>query len=226
MLDALPFRYIVAGDFEFEFGGHDFPEEAGRSGGRPRPVCMDAKELRSGQKWQLWRGEFGPRPPFPIGRDALFVAYYASAELGCFKALGWPMPANVLDLYTEFRNRTNGLPTLNNSSGLVSALAYFGLDAVNATEKDEMRALVLRGGLGRRANVRRSLIIARPTPMRSKGCYRRCYRRVRTAASMFRAPCSAADTWPPPPPWNGTACRLTWRRWNCSGSTGPKFRMT
>ena len=49
------------------------------------------------------------KPPFPTGPDALFVAYYASAELGCFRALGWPMPANVLDLFAEFRDRTNGL---------------------------------------------------------------------------------------------------------------------
>jgi len=144
MLDALPYRYVVVADL-FEFGGHDSPEEAGRSGERPRPVCMAAKELRSGREWRLWRGEFGPRPPFPIGRDSLFISYYASAELGCFKALGWPMPANVLDLYVEFRNRTNGLSPLA-GSGLVGALAYFGLDAIEATEKDEMRTLVLTGG--------------------------------------------------------------------------------
>ena len=31
-------------------------------------------------------------------------------------------------------------------AGLVGALTYFGLDGIGATEKDEMRALVLRGG--------------------------------------------------------------------------------
>ena len=55
------------------------------------------------------------------------------------------MPANVLDLFIEFRNRTNGLPTPA-GSGLVGALAYFGIDHVEAGEKDAMRALVLRGG--------------------------------------------------------------------------------
>ena len=39
------------------------------------------------------------------------MAYYASAELGCFLALGWPMPARILDLFAEFRAATNGLPT-------------------------------------------------------------------------------------------------------------------
>jgi len=145
MLEALPYRHVITADFEFEFGGHTSAEEAGRSGERPRPVCMVAKNLRTGQEWRVWRGEFGSLPPFPTGADSLFVAFYASAELGCFKALGWPMPANVLDLFIEFRNRTNGLITPA-GSGLVGALTYFGLDNIGATEKDDMRSIVLRGG--------------------------------------------------------------------------------
>jgi DNA polymerase-1 len=141
----LPFRHVVVADFEFEFGGHASADEAGRSGERPRPVCMVAKELYSGETWRLFRGEFGSAPPFPINSDVLFVAYYASAELGCFKSLSWPMPANVLDLFTEFRDRTNGLTTPA-GAGLVGALTYFGLDNIGATEKDEMRTLVLSGG--------------------------------------------------------------------------------
>jgi DNA polymerase I len=139
------FRHIVVADFEFEFGGHASFEDAGRSGERPRPVCMVAKELRSGKTWRLWRGKFDSVPPFPIGTDTLFVAYYASAELGCFRALGWPMPANVLDLFTEFRDRTNGLITPA-GSGLIGALTYYGLDTIGTVEKNDMRALILRGG--------------------------------------------------------------------------------
>jgi hypothetical protein len=105
MYDALPYRTIVAADFEF--GGHSSFADASRSGERPRPVCMVARDLISGQTWRLWRGEFGSTPPFPVGPDALFVAFYASAELGCFRALGWPPPANILDLFTEFRVRTD-----------------------------------------------------------------------------------------------------------------------
>ena len=141
---ALPFQHIVVADFEFEFGGHSSFDDASRSGERPRPVCMVAKELRSGKTWRLWRGEFKSKPPFPIGPNALFVAFYASAELGCFRALGWPKPANILDLFTEFRDRTNGLKTPA-GAGLVGALTYFGLDSIGANEKDDMRARVLRG---------------------------------------------------------------------------------
>ena len=78
MLEALPFRHVIAADFEFEFGGY--------AGNRPCPVCMVAKELRTGQTWRLWRGEFDTVPPFPITADAVFIAYYASAELSCCKA--------------------------------------------------------------------------------------------------------------------------------------------
>src|SRR5450759_4931514 len=119
MLEELRYRAIVAVDFEFEFGGH--------AGDRPRPVCMVARELRTGQGWRLWRGQFGSSPPFATTPDTLFVAYYASAELGCFRALGWPVPARILDLYVEFRDRTNGLePAAGN--GLIGALTYFGRD--------------------------------------------------------------------------------------------------
>jgi DNA polymerase-1 len=146
MLDLLPFRHIVVADFEFEFGGHASPEEASRSGERPRPVCMVAKELRSGRTWRVWRGEFGSAPPFPTGPDSLFIAYYASAELGCFRALEWPKPANILDLFVEFRVRTNGMRPRGSGNGLVNALVYFGLDTIGSQEKDALRSLILRGG--------------------------------------------------------------------------------
>jgi DNA polymerase-1 len=145
MLELLPYSAIVAADFEFEFGGHATFENASRSGERPRPVCMVARELRTGQEWRLWRGEFGPAPPFPIGPDALFVAFYASAELGNFRALGWPRPASILDLFIEFRDRINGLPTPA-GAGLVGALTYFGLDTIGTQEKDDLRKLILAGG--------------------------------------------------------------------------------
>lgn len=58
-------------------------------------------------------------------RIAFFVAYYASAELGCFLSLGWDLPVRILDLFTEFRNFTNGWPTLAGNS-LLGALAHFG----------------------------------------------------------------------------------------------------
>ena len=108
-------------------------------------MCLVAWELRSGRKLRLWRGEFGAAPPYATGPGALFVAYYASAEIGCHLTLGWPVPERVLDLFTEFRNHTNDIPTVS-GDGLLGALAHFGLDSIGTIEKDEMRDLVLRGG--------------------------------------------------------------------------------
>src|SRR5262245_12704558 len=69
----------------------------------------------------------------------------APPKRGCHLALGWPLPVNVLDLYVEFRNLTNGLE-VPCGNGLLGALAWFGLDAMAAAEKGEMRTLALRGG--------------------------------------------------------------------------------
>jgi hypothetical protein len=111
---------------------------------RQRPVCLVAIELLTGQCIRLWQDQFGPVPPYPIDGRALFVAYYASAELGCHLSLGWPLPARILDLYCEFRWLTNGRQ--KTGRGLLDALSHFGLNGIGSLEKDEMRALVLRGG--------------------------------------------------------------------------------
>jgi hypothetical protein len=84
-------------------------------------------------------------PPYPIGPDTLFVAYLASAEMGCHLALGWPLPDRVLDLYVEFRNAANGTKPPN-GFGLLGALTYHGLDAMDGAEKKAMQELAIRGG--------------------------------------------------------------------------------
>jgi len=122
---------------DFEFGSEP--------GERPEVRCMVAKEFRSGRVIRLWVDELGSAAPFDVGPAALFVAYYASAELGCFLSLGWSPPARILDLFTEFRNLTNGSSPLAGNS-LLGALSYFGLDGIGASEKDDMRQLALRGG--------------------------------------------------------------------------------
>jgi hypothetical protein len=132
-----PYRSIWAVDFEF----------VARPGDRPEPVCLVARELRSGRLVRLFGEQLRGcvEPPYPSGPGDLFVAYYASAELGCHRALGWPMPERVLDLYVEFRNRTAGLAPPH-GAGLVGALLWFTLDPLDAVEKQAMRELVLRGG--------------------------------------------------------------------------------
>jgi DNA polymerase family A len=122
---------------DFEFNGPDCE--------RPNVVCLVAHELRSGRKFRLWRDQMGTEPPYRIDRGALFVAYMASAELMCHLALGWPLPANVLDLYAEFRRLTNHSGEHQPAAGLLAALAHFRLDHMTMQAKEHWRDTVLRG---------------------------------------------------------------------------------
>lgn len=121
------FREIVALDFEF----------CALAGERQRPICVVAHELKSRRRFRLMADELGPTPPFAAGPDVLTVAYYASAEIGCYLALGWQVPPNIIDLFVEFRWLTNGLRT--HGHGLLAALTYFGLGHSAAAEKKELQ---------------------------------------------------------------------------------------
>lgn len=133
-MGALAFREIWAVDFEY------------RSDGDPPDVhCMAAVEVRTGREIVLWKDQLGPEPPFSTGEDALFVAYYASAEMGCFLSLGWSPPAHILDLYAEYRNLGNGkaLPFGGKLTGLAQ---HKGLHHAFTSEKKDLQALGMRGG--------------------------------------------------------------------------------
>jgi hypothetical protein len=130
---ALPFRQVWAVDFEF----------SAPLGERPAPLCMVARELRSGRVVRVWRDELHAMPaaPFDTSPDALFVAYYASAELGCFLALGWALPSRILDLCVEFKRETSGL-TVACGRGLLGALTHYGLDGIASVEKEAIDGLL------------------------------------------------------------------------------------
>jgi DNA polymerase-1 len=130
----LSFREIVLIDFEFEVP----------VGGTSIPVCCVAHELRSGRTFRIWQDEFGKYPPYATGPDVLVVAYYSSAEWGCYRALGWPMPERILDLFVEFRNLTNGLPVPAGHK-LLGALACYGLPIMDAVEKQELQQAIGTG---------------------------------------------------------------------------------
>ena len=134
-------RDCITLDFEFRSLG-------GQEGNPPEVICMVAHEIGTGKYHRLFQEDLYQlkASPFPVDETAVIVAYFASAEMICFKALGWPMPRNVLDLYAEFRNRTNGLPQLAGGRSLLGAMKFFGLDSVAAEHKEEMRTLALRGG--------------------------------------------------------------------------------
>ncbi|MFM2006281.1 MAG: hypothetical protein RLZZ09_1936 [Pseudomonadota bacterium] len=135
MLNALPFRQIWVIDFEF----------VARDGEHPVVVCLVAYEIRSGQSWRIWQGDFST-PPFSLEADSLFVAYSAAAEWSCFLALGWPLPARCIDLFAEFSRITNGASDAKSFPKLLHAAGHFGITAMTVDEKDVMRDLILGGG--------------------------------------------------------------------------------
>lgn len=137
-LTGLPFSSVWAIDFEY----------VARAGEPPLPVCMMGRELRSGRTLRLWQDQLQPgRLPFSVDPGTLIVAYMAAAEIGCFLALGWPVPPRILDLYVEFRAQTNGVK-LERGNGLLGALAWHGLCGITKDEKHAGRAVVLRVGRG------------------------------------------------------------------------------
>ncbi|QGY03621.1 DNA polymerase I [Methylobacterium mesophilicum SR1.6/6] len=128
------YRQIWLVDFEFQVS----------AGERQYPICMVAQEFRSGRIIRMWRNELITlrQAPFDCGTDSLFVAFYNSAELNCFLALGWTFPACILDLYVEHRCSTNGI-SLPWGDGLIGALACRRLTHIDVDEKDCMRRLIM-----------------------------------------------------------------------------------
>ena len=192
---------VVVADFEF----------AATPGERPVPLCLVAHELRSGRRFRVWQDKFDKAPPYATGADVLFVAYYASAELGCYRALGWPMPERVLDLFTEFRDRTNGLTTPA-GSGLLGALTYFGLHSVGATAKKEMQEAI-GTGTWQGKYTRDGILDYCESDVGAGAAADRDVPKI----DLPRAFC-VAGTWRPSAPWNRMAFRSTWRRSRYSGA--------
>ena len=126
----------------------EFHPLRGLEGNTPVPVCMVAHDVTSGRTMRLWQDELVKleRAPFPTDDTALFVAYFATAEMSCFLSLGWALPVNILDLYVEFRVATNGVSTAH-KNGLLAAMQYFGIaGAIESYEKEYMRDLILSQG--------------------------------------------------------------------------------
>ncbi len=127
------FPNVWVADFEFRC-----PD-----GGQPEPRCLVARNWRTGEVVRMWIDEHSCSP---FQSDDLLVAYYASAEVGCFLSLGWPAPRYVLDLFVEFKNRLGGVPSLH-GAGLLGACQHFRIHTGMTSEsKDANRELAQREG--------------------------------------------------------------------------------
>ncbi len=142
-MNAIPInkeQRVVVLDFEFRPVG-------GLEGNPLEVICGVFKDIQSGTNVKLWQEELRQykSPPLCSGGNTTLVAYYASAEMSCFRALGWSQSYNIIDLFAEFRVLTNGLLPRDQQS-LIAALTYFGGEPVNQAHKESMRSLALRGG--------------------------------------------------------------------------------
>jgi DNA polymerase I len=128
-----PPRRAVVIDFEFRAD----------PGENPLVWCLVTHDPETGETRRYWRDELlGMRQaPFDCGPDVAVIAYFASAEWNCFLALRWPLPAQPICLFAEFRCRTNRfLPRgVSEPRGLYAALERFGLEAGDVVRKDAMR---------------------------------------------------------------------------------------
>jgi hypothetical protein len=201
MLSA--FREVLVVDFEYTTSA-----PPNRPGDRPQPLCVVVHELKSGRHFHLWYDELGTTPPWAQGPDTLVVAYYASAELVCYKAQGWPMPPRILDLFAEFRDKINGISVPGGAS-LLGALTYHGLTALeplkNASFK--LRSAMAHGPTATRRP--KSLTIARAMSLPSSGFSLPCCR-ISTCQGPF---CAGAmgQRWPL---WSGPAPPSISRNWH------------
>ena len=111
------------------------------------PVCLVVRELLTGTVQRYWQDDLNtmPRAPFDTGPEALFVCYFAPAELGIFRQLGWELPQRIFDCFTEFACETNG-QELPGGKSFLSALDYFGFGHIGIDTKADMRLVILGGG--------------------------------------------------------------------------------
>ena len=124
----------------FEIWALDFEFHA-LDGRNPSPLCFVAYELRSGKYIRLLEDEFPSSPPYGIGAHSLILAYAATAELRCHLSLGWPLPKNVIDLYTESRLRFNFPGPERGKGGLFETLDRFAIPHIDPIEKKRLQKL-------------------------------------------------------------------------------------
>lgn len=139
-LQSLGIRDIVALDAEY----------ISRKGEHVIPVCLCAKSLVSGAERRVFNKTSTPTPcPFPDDLTTLFVSFAAPAEWSYYLSSGWQLPQLIIDLFAEEMLLTN---TQKDDKGkrktptLLATLSKYGLDAITAAEKHDMRDLILRGG--------------------------------------------------------------------------------
>ena len=200
------FREVWLVDFEF----------TQPSGERPNPICLVARELRSNRVIRLVDEQLiRDTPPYPTDPDSLFVAYYASAELG---GATWP-----LDGPCRCASSTSTPSSVARRRGfrfrLVAAFSVHWWHTAWMPSRPQRKRTCGSSPCGvvrtARLSTSRCSTTARAMSTPWRGCYRRC-----CPESTCPAHCSVGDTWRRPPAWNGLVRRSTCHYSNGFAITG------
>jgi hypothetical protein len=104
-------------------------------GDNPRPICLCWRDLLGNESGKIWLWDRRRACPFAMTAGEAFVGYNFSAEAGCFAALGWTRPIQVIDLYFEYLQLRNTWPSAVHAGNkkqehkdLLSAMRYFGIE--------------------------------------------------------------------------------------------------
>lgn len=146
-------------EFQLEGGRHEDPEGGCDSGGRPLPLGLVVRSLKTGKVGRYWRDQLQQmrRAPFDVGPRTLCINWYASAEAGFFEALGWVRPQRLLDMHAEFRWWQNGIAS-DKPPGLVDALVKLGLPCIGVAAKEANREKILTTSHWSEADKRETLL--------------------------------------------------------------------
>lgn len=133
-MDLAAFKEIWLVDFEYKSD----------VGEKPIPHCVVAKEIKSNKTIRAWCDK-GMNCLYRTDTEVLFVSYNASAEMSCHLVLGWPIPANILDLYVEHKRILSGLIPMDQVK-LLMTLEYYGIEHIESEKKEFYRNLAIKGG--------------------------------------------------------------------------------
>lgn len=75
--------------------------------------------------------------------NSIFIAYNTVAEMSCHIVNNIDFPVNMVDLFTEFLNLSNG--KFRVGTGLKDALVYYGLVELDASYKKDMQNRIIDG---------------------------------------------------------------------------------
>ena len=136
------FTAIYVVDYEFY----------GSNGDTQIPICYASKNLYTNETVSHWIDGTETKPSYSTDDKTLFIAYAASAEIGCHIPLGFDIPLYILDLYSEFRCINNGKPTKTHPNlkklkkyNLLSVCFHYGIPTVDVNYKELMRNRILEG---------------------------------------------------------------------------------